>query len=51
MIGGNAAALYGFDLAALESVAERIGPRPEEIARPLAPDEFPQNTMTNAFRR
>ena len=51
MIGGNAAELYGFDLAALAPIVERIGPRPEEVAVPLRNDEFPEKTMTNAFRR
>jgi len=51
MLGGNAAALYGIDLAALKSIAERIGPTPEEVSRPLREDEFPKKTMSNAFRR
>jgi len=51
MVGGNAAELYGFDVGALAPVAERIGPRPEEVAVPLGKDEFPKKTMSNAFRR
>ncbi|RJL24133.1 amidohydrolase family protein [Bailinhaonella thermotolerans] len=35
MFAGNAAAVYGFDLAALRPVAERHGPAVEEIAEPL----------------
>jgi Amidohydrolase len=36
MLGGNAAALYGFDLAALAPLAAAIGPRVDEVATPLA---------------
>ena len=31
MLGGNAAALYGFDTAALTPLVERVGPRVDEI--------------------
>jgi len=51
MLGLNAAELYDFDLGALAPIVEKIGPRPEDVARPLAEDEFPEKTMTNAFRR
>ncbi len=51
ILGGNAADLYNFDLGKLASVVEKIGPRPEEVERPLAEDEFPEKTMTMAFRR
>jgi len=51
MVGGNAAALYDFDLEKLAPLVARIGPRREELATPLAPDEFPKKTMTAAFRR
>jgi len=33
MLGGSAAAMYGFDVAALASVAERIGPTPDELGQ------------------
>jgi len=49
MLGENAAKLYGFDLEALAPIAARIGPTPEEVAVPLAPEEFPKDTMTMAF--
>jgi hypothetical protein len=39
LVGGNAAALYEFDLAALQPLADRIGPTVGEVARPL--DELP----------
>ena len=34
-LGGSAAAFYGFDLDALAPIAERVGPTPAEVARPL----------------
>ena len=51
MLGGNAAKLYGFDLEKLAPIVDRIGPRPSEVSVPLSEDEFPEKTMTNAFRR
>jgi len=41
MVGGNAARLYGFDLAALAPVADRVGPTVKEIAEPIALSEIP----------
>jgi Amidohydrolase len=41
MLGGNAAALYGFDLDALAPIAARVGPSVEEISRPLTVGEVP----------
>jgi predicted TIM-barrel fold metal-dependent hydrolase len=41
MVGGNAARLYGFDLAALAPIADRVGPSVKEIAEPIAPSEIP----------
>jgi predicted TIM-barrel fold metal-dependent hydrolase len=49
MLGENAARLYGFDLDRLAPLAERVGPRPEEVRVPLAPDEVPRNSMSAAF--
>jgi hypothetical protein len=34
-LAGNAAQLYGFDLAALESLGDRFGPTVAEVATPL----------------
>ena len=51
MLGLNAAELYGFDVDALAPIAEKCGPTWEELSVPLAPDEFPGQTHTNAFRR
>ena len=45
MVGGNAAAVYGFDLDALAPVAARIGPRVDEVAVPLPPEEIPVEAL------
>jgi predicted TIM-barrel fold metal-dependent hydrolase len=42
IVGRNAARLYGFDLAALAPVAERVGPTVAELASPVATDEVPE---------
>jgi hypothetical protein len=47
MVGGAAAGLYGFDLAALAPVADRLGPTVEEISTPL--DEVPADATSYAF--
>jgi len=47
MVGGNAAAVYGFDLDALAPVAERVGPTIEQTFRPL--DAIPADTLSMAF--
>ena len=39
MLGGNAAALYGFDLDALAPLAAQYGPRVADVDRPLQPGE------------
>ncbi len=41
MLAGNAAQLYGFDLASLAEVAQRVGPTHEEVSRPLSKNEIP----------
>jgi predicted TIM-barrel fold metal-dependent hydrolase len=41
LLGGNAAKLYGFDLKALEPLAQKYGPTVDEIAQPLT--ELPEN--------
>ncbi len=50
MLGGNSAELYGFDLEKLAPLAAKFGPLPEEVARPLSPDEVPSDVHTAAFR-
>jgi predicted TIM-barrel fold metal-dependent hydrolase len=42
MLGGNAAALYGFDLEALRPLAQQVGPRVSDVDQPLVPGEVPQ---------
>ncbi|MFF7243668.1 amidohydrolase family protein [Embleya sp. NPDC008237] len=41
MVGGNAAKLYGFDLAALAPIAAKVGPRVDQVWAPLAPEDIP----------
>jgi predicted TIM-barrel fold metal-dependent hydrolase len=45
MVGGNAAALYGFDLDALAPVVARIGPPVDEVAVPLLPADIPDAAL------
>ncbi|KPC93556.1 amidohydrolase family protein [Streptomyces albus] len=47
MVGGNAARVYGFDLALLDPIAARVGPTVEEIAEPLT--EIPAGATSPAF--
>jgi predicted TIM-barrel fold metal-dependent hydrolase len=41
MVGGNAAEVYGFDLAGLAPLAERVCPTVDEVDRPLPPEAVP----------
>ncbi|MGH9030313.1 MAG: amidohydrolase family protein [Acidimicrobiales bacterium] len=50
MLESNAASLYGFDLEALRSIGDKIGPTVAQVASPLAVDEYPVSTC-NAFDR
>jgi hypothetical protein len=47
MLGGTAAAVYGFDLDALQPLAERFGPTVEEVAGGL--DAIPEGALSFAF--
>jgi predicted TIM-barrel fold metal-dependent hydrolase len=47
MLSENAARIYGFDLAALQPLADRFGMSPEEMATP--PEPLPTDTESNAF--
>ncbi|WP_424214426.1 amidohydrolase family protein [Streptomyces sp. BI20] len=49
MVGGNAARVYGFDLPALDKIAERCGPLVSEVARPLT--EAPADATSPAFAK
>jgi hypothetical protein len=45
MVGGNAARVYGFDLDALAAVAAQVGPRVDDVARPLDLSEIPAEAL------
>ena len=49
MVETNAAELFGFDLAALREVGDRVGPLVDEVARPIEPAEYPRESTCNAF--
>ena len=49
MLGGNAAALYGFDLEALRPAAASLGITPTLVAEPL--DEIPADSTCVTFQR
>jgi hypothetical protein len=42
----NAAELYDFDLDQLQRIADEIGPTVEEVATPVAAEEFPAATLS-----
>jgi predicted TIM-barrel fold metal-dependent hydrolase len=46
----NAAKVYGFDLDYLQTIADEIGPTVEEVATPVASEEFPEQTMSITIR-
>jgi predicted TIM-barrel fold metal-dependent hydrolase len=45
----NAIALYSLELPLLREVADRIGPRPSELIRPLADEEWPADSPCGTF--
>ena len=45
MTSQSAAELYGFDLDALQKIADEIGPTVEEIATPVTADELPPSSL------
>ena len=49
MVETAAAEFYGFDLDALRPIGDRIGPLVEEVARPLAVEDYPADSTCNAF--
>jgi predicted TIM-barrel fold metal-dependent hydrolase len=51
MLGGNAAAVYNFDVAALSSIAERIGPAPSDLGQDGAHDQLSKWTDLAAAGR
>ncbi len=49
ILGENAVEVYGLDRAALRKVADRIGPTPDDLARPVDPADLP-DTGSYAYR-
>ncbi|TJZ51187.1 amidohydrolase [Streptomyces piniterrae] len=49
MLSGNAARVYGFDLALLAPMAARVGPTPAELAEPL--ETVPADATSPAFAK
>ncbi len=49
LVGGNAAALYGFDLDRLQPIADRVGPTVAELAAPY--EGVPDGNRSPAFTR
>jgi predicted TIM-barrel fold metal-dependent hydrolase len=49
ILGGNAAAVYGFDLKRLLPLAERVGPTFEELSQPF--EGVPEGNRSPAFTR
>ena len=52
LLATRAAKVYGFDLAELQKVADRIGPTIDEIKTPLPAEErprFPEDTRCTIF--
>jgi predicted TIM-barrel fold metal-dependent hydrolase len=49
MVETNAGDFYGFDLAQLRPLGEKIGPAVEEVAKRLPPDDYPSDSTCNAF--
>ncbi len=45
MVGGNAARIYGFDLAALAPIAARVGPTVDQLRAPLPRAEIPDAAL------
>jgi predicted TIM-barrel fold metal-dependent hydrolase len=51
ILGENATDVYGFDRAALNDVASRIGPLPSQLVKPVDPSEIPAHPSTTFRRR
>jgi len=53
LVSSRAAEVYGFDLDALQTIADEIGPTIDELSRPLGADEWPDypvDTCCTVFR-
>jgi hypothetical protein len=51
MLEDTVATVYGFDLVALRSVGDRIGPTVADVATPLEVEDYPTDSTCNAFDR
>ena len=51
MLGENAAKLYNFDLAALQSLAREVNITPADVAVPLPPEDIPADSTCITFQR
>ena len=51
MVETTAAQVYGFDLDALRTIGDRIGPTVAAVAVPLDPADYPTDSTCNAFDR
>jgi predicted TIM-barrel fold metal-dependent hydrolase len=49
MLGETAAEVFGFDVAELAPIVERVGPRPEEILVAPTEDRFPRGDVKRPF--
>jgi hypothetical protein len=52
LVASRAADLYGFDMTALQTIADRIGPTMQEIKTPLPPEDrpnYPADTRCTVF--
>lgn len=49
ILGGRVAEAFGFDLAALQTIADRCGPAVEDLASPLPTNEIPRFTFSGAY--
>jgi hypothetical protein len=49
ILGQNAVRLYGLDEAQLQDIANRIGPKPQDVAQPLTDDEWPADSLCPTF--
>ena len=45
ILGQTAAAVFGFDVDALTPIANRVGPRPEDVLTPPLEDKFPRGDV------
>ncbi len=50
MLSENAAGVYGFDLEALQPVADQVGPSPDDLATPFERKDKPRDYIGSGFR-